>query len=171
MPTARQLHDQSRLGARLRAARRARGLSLKDVQVAADGTIDSNMLGAYERGDHAITAVRLARLARLYGVSLEDLFSADDEHDLAVVGRSGSERAIRFDMSNLANARRREAKAVARLAETIRERRHRRNAAYIELRHDDLLTIASSFGLDVGSLVEVLQRTGALRRGSGRPPA
>jgi hypothetical protein len=127
------------------------------------------MLGAYERGYHAITAVRLARLARLYDVSVEELLSPGDERWGEPAEPLTKERTIRFDVAKLGRVRRREAKAVARLAVAIQERRHRRVTDAIELRHDDLATVAASFGLDIRSLVDVVRRTDALRRPQGRP--
>jgi transcriptional regulator with XRE-family HTH domain len=169
MPAAQRLDDQEVLGARLRAVRQARGLSLRAVEIASGGAIDQNMLGAYERGEHAITAVRLVRLARLYNVSLEELFALADERWGSPVEQPPKKRSPRFDVARLGRVRRPEAKAVAHLAAAVQERRHRRVVDSIELRHDDLATVAMSFGLDVRSLIDVIRRTDALRHPQGRP--
>lgn len=69
------------VGARLRDARRRIGWSLADVEDASAGEFRASAVGAYERGERAISAVRLARLLRLYGVSssliLDNLPEAD----------------------------------------------------------------------------------------------
>jgi two-component system chemotaxis response regulator CheY len=72
------MHDElsfnQQLGQRLREARQARGLSLLNVEVNSDGEFKASALGCYERGERAITAHRLARLAKLYGVGGGELF-------------------------------------------------------------------------------------------------
>lgn len=45
------------------------GWALADVEVASDGEFKASAVGAYERGERSISAVRLARLAELYGIS------------------------------------------------------------------------------------------------------
>jgi ribosome-binding protein aMBF1 (putative translation factor) len=51
-------------GARLRAVRRQQHLSLHDVEVASNLEFKASVLGAYERGERAISVPRLQRLAR-----------------------------------------------------------------------------------------------------------
>jgi transcriptional regulator with XRE-family HTH domain len=54
------------IGARLRDARRARGWSLLDVEAASNGEFKASVLGAYERGERALSVARLLRLASLF---------------------------------------------------------------------------------------------------------
>jgi transcriptional regulator with XRE-family HTH domain len=61
------------LGERLRAARRNTGLSLLDVQAKTSGEFRAGALSSYERGERAISALRLIRLAAVYGVPAETL--------------------------------------------------------------------------------------------------
>jgi transcriptional regulator with XRE-family HTH domain len=74
----------SSLGARLRAARRARGLSL--AEAAKVSGISSSFLGLVERGQNDITLGRLLRLAEVYGVGITDLVPGA-LRDTAVVRR------------------------------------------------------------------------------------
>jgi transcriptional regulator with XRE-family HTH domain len=74
----------STLGARLRAARRARGLSL--AEAAKVSGISSSFLGLVERGQNDITLGRLLRLAEVYGVGITDLVPGA-LRDTAVVRR------------------------------------------------------------------------------------
>lgn len=82
------------VGARLRDARRRIGWSLADVEDASGGEFRASAVGAYERGERAISAVRLARLLRLYGVSsaliLDNLPEAE-VIDLTVLEKEQSE--------------------------------------------------------------------------------
>ena len=57
-----------RVGERLRAIRRQKRLSLQDVEAASVQEFKASVLGAYERGERAISVPRLQRLARFYGV-------------------------------------------------------------------------------------------------------
>ena len=54
-----------RVGARLRAIRRQKHLSLQEVEAASEHECKASVLGAYERGERAISVPRLQRLARL----------------------------------------------------------------------------------------------------------
>lgn len=61
------------LGQRLRAARRQRGWSLGDVESRTDGEFKASVVGAYERGERAISVQRFVRLAQSYGVPASEL--------------------------------------------------------------------------------------------------
>lgn len=61
------------LGERIRATRRACGLSLVDVESLSEGEFKASVLGAYERGERALSVARLAGLAELFGVGLATL--------------------------------------------------------------------------------------------------
>lgn len=57
-----------RLGENLRAQRQKVGVSLADVQLQTGGVFKGSVLGAYERGDRAMTVHRLSLLCSFYGV-------------------------------------------------------------------------------------------------------
>lgn len=61
------------LGSRLRAARRQRGWSLSEVESATAGEFKASVVGAYERGERAISVHRLVSLADVYAMSPADL--------------------------------------------------------------------------------------------------
>lgn len=64
------------LGGRLRAARRQRGWSLGEVESSTEGEFKASVVGAYERGERAISVSRLVRLAQIYGVDPASLLPA-----------------------------------------------------------------------------------------------
>src|SRR3954466_263807 len=68
-----------KVGERLRAIRRQKGLSLQDVEASSDQEFKASVLGAYERGERAISVPRLQRLARFYAVPVDQLLPRDDE--------------------------------------------------------------------------------------------
>lgn len=61
------------LGHKLRAARRQRGWSLGEVESHTDGEFKASVLGAYERGERAVSVQRFVRLAEIYNVNPADL--------------------------------------------------------------------------------------------------
>lgn len=61
------------LGVRLRSARRQRGWSLGEVESYTGGEFKASVVGAYERGERALSVQRLVRLADIYVVPPSDL--------------------------------------------------------------------------------------------------
>lgn len=72
------------LGQRLRAARRHRGWSLGDVESQTDGEFKASVVGAYERGERAISVQRFARLSDIYGTPPSDLLPAQPDPDIVI---------------------------------------------------------------------------------------
>ncbi len=72
------------LGQRLRAARRHRGWSLGDVESQTDGEFKASVVGAYERGERAISVQRFARLSDIYGTPPSDLLPAQLDPDIVI---------------------------------------------------------------------------------------
>src|SRR5690606_2282881 len=70
-------HFNRALGSRLRTARRNRGLSLARVEQLTDSEFKASVVGAYERGERALSVHRLYGLARVYGVPVTDLLPED----------------------------------------------------------------------------------------------
>jgi transcriptional regulator with XRE-family HTH domain len=71
-----------RVGAWIRSIRRQQQLSLQDVEAASDHEFKASVLGAYERGERAISVPRLQRLARFYRVPVDQMLPRDDERGL-----------------------------------------------------------------------------------------
>src|SRR5688500_17498575 len=72
----------SGIGERLRAIRRQKRLSLQEVEALSSKEFKASVLGAYERGERAISVPRLLRLANIYGVPPEQLLPRDEAIDL-----------------------------------------------------------------------------------------
>lgn len=73
------------LGQRLRAARRQRGWSLGEVEGQTEGEFKASVVGAYERGERAISVQRFVRLAETYGVPAVDLLPLTPTGDKVVI--------------------------------------------------------------------------------------
>ena len=61
------------LGERLRRVRQQQGLSLHEVESRSAGELKASVLGAYERGERAVSITRLHRLAAFYRVPVGQL--------------------------------------------------------------------------------------------------
>ena len=67
-----------KVGERLRAIRRQKRLSLQEVESTSTEEFKASVLGAYERGERAISVPRLQRLARFYNVPVDQLLPRED---------------------------------------------------------------------------------------------
>src|ERR1700736_1435387 len=66
-----------RVGERLRNVRKQQRLSLQAVEGASNQEFKASVLGAYERGERAISVPRLQRLAKFYNVPVDQLLPRD----------------------------------------------------------------------------------------------
>src|SRR6266498_1337402 len=96
-----------KVGARLRAIRRQKGLSLQDVEASSTQEFKASVLGAYERGERAISVPRLQRLARFYAVPVDQLLPREDGEtgtdvlDLTETSARDTRASITIDLSRL----------------------------------------------------------------------
>lgn len=86
------------LGQRLRAARRQRGWSLGEVETNTRGEFKASVVGAYERGERAISVHRFVRLAQVYDVPAAELLPITPQDgavlDLDAIGADGSDDIV-----------------------------------------------------------------------------
>ena len=71
------------VGERLRLIRRQKRLSLQEVEADSDLEFKASVLGAYERGERAISVPRLQRLARFYKVPVDQLLPEDGDSEIS----------------------------------------------------------------------------------------
>lgn len=71
------------VGERLRLIRRQKRFSLQEVEAISDQEFKASVLGAYERGERAISVPRLQRLAHFYKVPVDQLLPEGDEDEAA----------------------------------------------------------------------------------------
>ena len=67
-----------KVGERLRVIRRQKRLSLQEVEATSTEEFKASVLGAYERGERAISVPRLERLAKFYNVPVDQLLPRED---------------------------------------------------------------------------------------------
>jgi transcriptional regulator with XRE-family HTH domain len=161
--------DRTRaLGARLRSIRNQQGLSLAQVEARSGGVWKAVVVGAYERGDRAVSLQRLADLASFYGVPLADLLprdTSDDDRTADARRAGGDPDRITLDLPRL-DPRDPRLAPVARFASYVRRRRGDHNGRMLTLRGGDLDTIAFAMGREPDLLLIDLQQAGVVRRGA-----
>ena len=154
-----------RVGERLRAIRKQKGLSLQEVEGASNQEFKASVLGAYERGERAISVPRLQRLARFYSVPVDQLLPRDaSEIDLTDSATSGdNDRGswdgadkITIDLTRFEGVDDDEARVLHRYVNTIQVQRQDFNGRMLTIRRDDLRAIAAAAGIDVDALVRRL---------------
>src|SRR5256885_2273630 len=74
--------SEAMVGERLRSIRRQKGLSLHDVEARSGMEFKASVLGAYERGERAISVPRLLRLAEIYQVPGDQLLPRISDVDV-----------------------------------------------------------------------------------------
>ena len=141
-----------RLGARLRAVRTGKGLSLLDVQQSSQDEFKSSVLGAYERGERAISTSRLERLARLYGTAIDELLPPERPAVISLrtgdAERTTTGEPLTIDLRRLQGRHDLESERVQSYVEASQLRRRDRSSTIVTIRRDDLRAIAAILGTD-----------------------
>ena len=145
------------LGTRLRAIRMQQHLSLHGVERKSAGKWKAVVVGSYERGDRAVSVQRLAELADFYGVPVSDLLPPDDSPFAS--GSSGtplSRIVLNLDkVSRLADPN---ADILRRFVTSIQRQRGDVTARTLNVRHEDLRTLALMYDSTIEALTERLVR-------------
>ena len=162
MPEANLSQDYSkRVGARRRAIRRQKRLSLQEVEASSTQEFKASVLGAYERGERAISVPRLQRLARFYNVPVDQLLPADVGPSFGVstptesvidltdrpTRREGE--SITIDLTRLEKLSGPEAEMLNRYLTMIQVQRQDFNGRVLTIRANDLQALAAILGTGV----------------------
>ena len=165
-----------RVGQRLRAIRRQKGLSLQDVEAASGHEFKASVLGAYERGERIISVPRLQRLAAYYEVPVDQLLppnageadrggagrgggagSPDADDEGSGLARDGGTEKVTFDLTRFRDVNDPELEMVRQYLNSIQVMRQDFNGRMLTIRRDDIRAIAGMFGTDPGALVQRLE--------------
>ena len=156
--TEEDLNYAQRVGTRLRAIRRQKRLSLQEVEASSGYEFKASVLGAYERGERAISVPRLYRLARFYGVPADRLLPEDETDVRAGSGSQPTEISLVedtstpieggdfvIDLTRLADLSEPEIELLTHYLRSIQMQRQDFNGRLLSLRRDDLRAIACLF--------------------------
>ena len=158
-----------RVGDRLRAIRRQKGLSLQEVEASSQQEFKASVLGAYERGERAISVPRLQRLARFYAVPVDQLLPREDGEggrgdilDLTENGSAARDRAsaVTLDLARLRELDSPAAAMLVRYAQMIQVQRQDFNGRMLTVRRDDLRAIACILDTSLDQVAEKLDELG-----------
>jgi transcriptional regulator with XRE-family HTH domain len=137
----------ARVGERLRAIRRQKGLSLHDVEARSNLEFKASVLGAYERGERAISVPRLLRLAEIYEVPGDQLLPRDSESEINLAEAGSTALALdtgyTIDLTRLGDVDDPDAAILSRYARTIQLQRQDFNGKMLTIRRDDLRVLAA----------------------------
>ena len=133
------------VGERLRNVRFQKALSLHDVEVTSRDEFKASVLGAYERGERSISVPRLQRLARFYGVPVDQLLprDTDDEAGGEGHGPAATPGKVRIDLVRLLEAEGPESTVLQRYVNMVQMQRGDYNGRVLTIRFDDLRALAS----------------------------
>lgn len=160
-----------KVGERLRAIRRQKRLSLQEVEAKSRQEFKASVLGAYERGERAISVPRLQRLARFYSVPVDQLLPMDEGPDFGVETNAAlidlTERptrnagvAVTIDLTRLEQLRGPEADMLSRYLTMIQVKRQDFNGRVLTIRAEDVKVLALMLEATPASLRRRLEDLG-----------
>nr|WP_291836653.1 transcriptional regulator [Candidatus Microthrix sp.] len=124
------------VGERLRLIRRQKRFSLQEVEAISDQEFKASVLGAYERGERAISVPRLQRLAHFYKVPVDQLLPEGDEDEAAKSDQTDS--GAKINLARLEGLEGSEADMLSRYLRMIQVQRQDFNGRVITIRRDDM---------------------------------
>ena len=156
-----QIHAENyslKVGERLRLVRRQKRMSLQEVEAESDYEFKASVLGAYERGERAISVPRLSRLAGFYEVSVGQLLPKGDgvSDDSSI----SLDQQVTIDLGLLARVPGVEAAVLARFLTMIQGQRREFNGSSLTIRRDDLRTIACILDATIDDVSDRLDELG-----------
>jgi transcriptional regulator with XRE-family HTH domain len=162
-----------RVGERLRSVRRQQRLSLQAVEAASGEEFKASVLGAYERGERAISVPRLQRLARFYNVPVDQLLPRDLGADPSwaeapdVIDLTEPEErlddSVTIDLPRLEANESAEGHTLGRYLAYIQVQRQDFNGRVLTIRREDIRALAALFDLAPEELRRRLGELGVRR--------
>ena len=137
-----------KVGERLRKVRKQQRLSLQAVEVSSSEEFKASVLGAYERGERAISVPRLQRLARLYNVPVDQLLPKDggngeQEWDgTTETDDDDTSTKVTIDLTRLEAAPGPDRELIGRYLGMIQVQRQDFNGRVLTVREEDLRAMA-----------------------------
>lgn len=149
------------VGERLRRIRQQKQWSLNEVESQSEGEFKASVLGAYERGERAISVPRLERLARFYGVGVDQLLPRDNSR-IDAGSATSSTTKLRIDVAKLSTMSGAQFEMLERFLRMIQVQRQDFNGKVITVRAHDTRAIAVMLDVPVDQVGERLGELGLL---------
>jgi transcriptional regulator with XRE-family HTH domain len=141
-----------RVGELLREVRKQRRLALQEVEAQTGDEFKASVLGAYERGERALSLPRLARLAEFYEVPIGRLLPGRDADTTAGDEMSVGASRLTIDLVALAALVGDRYDTLRRFLRTIQRERGDLRGRQIAVRHADRPAIAAILDVPVDEL-------------------
>ena len=144
-----------KVGDRLRVIRKQKRLSLQEVEATSQEEFKASVLGAYERGERAISVPRLERLATFYNVPVDQLLPRSE----AVPNGDADPKArkkLAIDVLKLSQLTGQPFDMLVRFLRMIQVQRQDFNGKVITVRGDDTRAIAAMLDVPVEQVAERL---------------
>jgi transcriptional regulator with XRE-family HTH domain len=143
------------VGERLRTIRKQKRLSLHEVEAQSNQEFKASVLGAYERGERALSLPRLDRLAQFYKVPIEQLLPRGDGSGGAAGGAQRQKLAI--DIAKLTQLSGAPFEMLTRFLRMIQVQRQDFNGRVLTIRSDDQRAIAAMLDIPVDQVAARLE--------------
>jgi transcriptional regulator with XRE-family HTH domain len=158
--------DYSRnVGQRVRSIRKQKRMSLQEVESASSQEFKASVLGAYERGERAISVPRLQRLAGFYNVPVDQLLPHDENAIDLREHLVTDDRSVKINLTRLEEIPGPEADMLNRYLKMIQVQRQDFNGRVLTVRRDDMRAIACILGTGVEGAPERLAELGLAYQG------
>lgn len=152
------------LGERLRNVRQQQQLSLQDVEAASGGELKASVVGAYERGERAVSVARLRLLADFYRIPVANLLPTMPGEPVTATAPSTDDSLV-LDLEALRDPRvaPSEREVIERYAGAIQAQRGDYNGRVLTVRASDVRALAAVLDRDAPSLRTHLVDLGVAR--------
>lgn len=137
------------VGERLRAIRKQKRLSLHDVEAQSEQEFKASVLGAYERGERALSLPRLDRLAQFYRVPVDQLLPRADQTQTGGDDSTALRPKLAIDILKLSQLSGAPFEMVTRFMRMIQVQRQDFNGRVLTIRADDKRAIAAMLDIPV----------------------
>ena len=154
-----------RVGERLRSIRKQKKMSLQELEAVSNEEFKASVVGAYERGERAISLPRLKRLAALYVVPVGQLLPFDESApgvDPDSVASRPQKLAI--DLVRLGELKTPAAKMLHRFFTMIQVQRGDFNGKVLTVRAHDVRAIAAMLDVPLEDVTARLDHLGLIFR-------
>jgi len=161
------------VGERLRAIRRQKRLSLQETEEVSGQEFKASVLGAYERGERAISVPRLHRLASVYQIPVDQLLPRDqsdprseEEYLDLTAAPPPAPRKVVLDLARLEEVAGTTGEMLRRYLAMIQVQRQDFNGRVLTIRRDDLRAIACILDTPADHVMERLEQSNLLFHGT-----
>ncbi len=147
----------------IKAVRKSKGLTLKEVEEKSGGVWKAVVIGSYERCDRALSVKKAVNLANFYQVPLDELLGLNSNT------RSAPREKITLDLRTSTNPISNESDEIAirNFVTLICARRRDWNGEVLSIRNSDLTTIALLINRDEATAFDWLQSRNYLLQKTG----